>query len=491
MPLLTTEERVGTVLAGKYRLDRILGEGGMGVVYAGHHLRLDRRIAVKFLHPGYAQDAGVVSRFFSEAQAAARLEHPNVVDIYDLDQAEDGSYYMVLEFLEGESLSDRLARRGSLPAREVVSLIAPVLDALERAHESGIIHRDLKPDNIFLMRRRDGEIVPKVLDFGIAKLADAQRGGTATGTVMGTPAYMAPEQAMGNRNIGPWTDVWSMGIVIYECLTGRYPFDLEPDMTPTGIVVTILSNEPHPLVRFRPEAAASLRECVDRALQKDPAQRWQRMSEVRSALEDAPLPMADTVKQDPPAVRREQDSAPQAQPDASTPNAAQLTMPPTVPFSDRRPLLAAALACVLGVAVMVGWFLTSDSDAPPPEGLASQTTHTDTTPATAAVPRPVPQPAPAVPAPPSQPAPPEGAPEPVVSRADVDGSPAPAQPVRGRRAGPAAGHEQSPSRESMQADGNRAAPPAADPVADGSADMAAVQPARTRTSVGGVSLGEF
>jgi len=289
MPLVTAQERVGTTLARKYRLDRILGEGGMGVVYAGHHVRLDRKVAVKFLHPQYAQDASVVARFLSEAQAAARMQHPNVVDVYDVDHADDdGSVYMVLEYLEGEALSALLQRRGRLDRGEAIALISPVLDALARAHEQGIIHRDLKPDNIFLMKDRDGSIVPKVLDFGIAKL-QGTTSATSTGQIVGTPAYMAPEQAMGRKEIGPWTDVWSMGVVLYEMLTGRFPFDFTPEMPLTAMLVTVVSTPAHPLIRHWPGAPPHIAQSVDRALAKETGDRWQSMNAFRAALEGAPI----------------------------------------------------------------------------------------------------------------------------------------------------------------------------------------------------------
>jgi serine/threonine-protein kinase len=289
MSTVSAQQRVGTVLARKYRLDAILGEGGMGVVYDAHHLRLDRRVAVKFLHEQHAQDVKLVERFFSEAQAAARMRHPNVVDVHDVDHTEDGAVYMVLEHLEGEPLSAFLAREKNVSVAEILALLSPVLDALSRAHERGIIHRDLKPDNLFLSRDAAGHIVPKVLDFGIAKLVDGTRAvATSTGVMLGTPAYMAPEQALGRRDIGPWTDVWSMGVVLYEALTGRLPFDIERGMTPAAVVVAVLENAPHPLQRCWPGAPEPLARCIDRALAKEPIDRWQSMQDFRAALEASP-----------------------------------------------------------------------------------------------------------------------------------------------------------------------------------------------------------
>ena len=199
MPVLTTQDRLGMTVADKYRLDRVLGEGGMGVVYAGHHLKLDLPVAVKFLHPQYSRSPDVVERFLREARATSRLIHPNVVQVRDIDVAqEDGSVYMVLELLTGKSLAKHLEEQKVLSVDETLTILFPVIDALAAAHDLGIVHRDVKPDNVFLCRGLDGRITPKVLDFGIAKLTagGSSPSATATGAIMGTALYMAPEQAL-------------------------------------------------------------------------------------------------------------------------------------------------------------------------------------------------------------------------------------------------------------------------------------------------------
>ncbi len=214
---------VGSKL-GPYQLTSILGQGGMGTVFQGEDTFTGRKVAIKLLHASFAQDPGVAQRFIREARAAVSLRHPNVVEVLHMNQDEHGVVYMVLELLEGCSLDAHLRKNGPVPLNEAVRYLAPIMSALEVAHEKGIVHRDVKPENIFLSETAAG-IVPKLLDFGIAKMADAVTGfSTNAGSVMGSPAYMSPEQAMGSNKIGPPTDVWAMGVVFYECLTGSSPF---------------------------------------------------------------------------------------------------------------------------------------------------------------------------------------------------------------------------------------------------------------------------
>ncbi len=287
MPILTAEERVGTLLADKIRLDRILGQGGMGVVYAGVHLGLDLPVAVKFLHGELARHPDVASRFLTEARATGKLRHPNVIDVRDVGTTSDGSAYMVLELLRGESLATRLETRGALTFAEAVSILVPTMDGLAAAHAAGIIHRDIKPDNVFLSVSADGRLVPKLLDFGIAKLADGASSGsaTATGAVMGTPYYMAPEQALGRkREIGPWSDVWSMAVMTYECLAGRLPFTLDEETSMAAILLALMTAEIAPLSRYRTDAPPELDHALLRAMARVPSHRTQSIAELRGEL---------------------------------------------------------------------------------------------------------------------------------------------------------------------------------------------------------------
>jgi serine/threonine protein kinase len=271
MPFLRPEERAGTVIAEKYRLDRVLGRGGMGVVLAGEHLWTDRSVAVKILAPELSEDEQVVQRFLHEAKAAARLKHPNVVDVLDMGKDEEGLVYLVLELLEGESLAARLERTTTIDPKSTVEIAIPILDALAHAHEKGIVHRDIKPDNVFLSVDARGRMVPKLLDFGIAKIRDAGGKGTKTGTVIGTPSYMSPEQALAEAPVGPATDVWSMGVVLYEALCGQLPYQAE---TMTGTLAAILTTDPKRLRERAPELPEGIASVVDRAMARDPIDRY-------------------------------------------------------------------------------------------------------------------------------------------------------------------------------------------------------------------------
>ena len=288
MPILTADERIGRTIAGKYRLDRILGEGGMGVVYAGSHLRLNTPVAVKFLHPAYSQHKSVVERFLREAQATARLSHPNIVSVRDVDIDTDGSVYMVLEMLEGESLATLLARRRSLSLDETLRIALPIMDALSYAHSIGITHRDVKPDNIFVSVSGD-QLVPKLLDFGIAKLTEGPSSHTATGAVLGTALYMAPEQAMGRKEVGPKADVWAIALVVYECLTGTVPYEADlADAAPAAILLSLMTSRIVELRERRPDLPVALSDALAQAMQRDPGQRTESVAKLRSALHSLP-----------------------------------------------------------------------------------------------------------------------------------------------------------------------------------------------------------
>jgi serine/threonine protein kinase len=217
----------GTVIAERFRLERPLGEGGMGAVWAAHDVRLDIPCALKFIHPEVAGSADLRARFEREARSAAQLRSPHVVQILD-HGLWNGVPYMAMELLEGEELGARLRRRGKLSPRETHAILGQVARALAKAHAAGLIHRDLKPENIFLARDDDREIA-KVLDFGIAKSnsVEGTDGRTKTGSLIGTPHYMSPEQARGLKEIDQRVDVWALGVIAYQCITGRRPFENE------------------------------------------------------------------------------------------------------------------------------------------------------------------------------------------------------------------------------------------------------------------------
>ncbi|MBX7197526.1 MAG: protein kinase [Sandaracinaceae bacterium] len=280
MPILTERERIGTKLEGKYELDAILGTGGMGTVYVGRHAWTGRRVAVKVLKPSYAENEDVVKRFLREARAAAALHHPNVVDVLDMGRTDDGAVYMVLELLEGDSLGSLLRRDGKMSATQLLPVLVPIAEALSEVHARGFVHRDLKPDNIFVATLR-GRKLAKLLDFGIAKALDDPDSSTRTGAIMGTAYYMSPEQASGRPDVGPPTDVWALGVVLYEALSGVPPYTAD---SATGVLVKILTTPPAPIPRDVPEVLASI---VQRAMQGDPAARFADMRAMASALREA------------------------------------------------------------------------------------------------------------------------------------------------------------------------------------------------------------
>ncbi len=268
MPVLTTEERVGRTLDGKYKVGAPIAAGGMGVVYRGEHTWTGRAVAIKVLQPGLSSDEDIARRFLTEARASASLRHPNVVDVLDMGKDEDGTLYMVLELLEGRDLNDVIEERTVLTPAEVVAVMAPVLEALAFAHEKGFVHRDMKPSNVFLAIDARGAVVPKVLDFGIAKALDGGANkATRTGVIIGTPHYMAPEQASGVGVIGPATDTWSAGVVLFEALSGRFPFD---GASPTMILMNVLGKRAPALREVAPTVPADIAALVDMMLDPDP-----------------------------------------------------------------------------------------------------------------------------------------------------------------------------------------------------------------------------
>ncbi|HBQ15133.1 MAG TPA: serine/threonine protein kinase, partial [Myxococcales bacterium] len=272
MPIPTDEERVGTLVTDRYRLEEILGRGGMGVVYAGAHVLTGRRVAVKLLKREYADDLGGVRRFLQEARAAASLEHPQIIDVLDVGTDEDGTVFMALERLDGETLGERIDRVGAMPLEEVIELALSVMTGLEAAHAGGILHRDLKPDNIFLSVDGSGRAVPKILDFGMSKVLGESFGNTTdSGTLLATPYYMSPEQAEGAKDLGPQTDVWSLGAVLYHALSGERPFQAS---NPPTLLLRIARGEFEPLARRSSRVPRGVAEVIDRALALDRSERW-------------------------------------------------------------------------------------------------------------------------------------------------------------------------------------------------------------------------
>jgi serine/threonine protein kinase len=274
--------RVGTTLRGKYRLDRVLGVGGMAAVFAATHVRNANRVAVKVLHRELAIDADLRARFLREGYAANSVEHPGTVRILDDDTAEDGSVFLVMDLLDGETLEARWERSGrKLGVGEVVTLMRDLLDVLSAAHARGIVHRDIKPENLFVTR--DGRI--KVLDFGIARLHEGTTTTTQSGAVFGTPAFMAPEQALGRTSeVDARTDVWAVGATAFTLLSGRYVHRGE---TAAEMVVRAATEPASPIATVLGDLPAAIADVLDRALATDKASRWSSAKAMSDALGQA------------------------------------------------------------------------------------------------------------------------------------------------------------------------------------------------------------
>jgi eukaryotic-like serine/threonine-protein kinase len=269
---------------GNYRVSKLLGEGGMGVVYLAQHPVIGRKVAIKLLHALLARDQDIVSRFFNEARAIHMIAHENIVEILDFGQTTDGQPYFIMEFLEGEALSEVVAR-GPMPPDQVVVIGGQMCRALGAAHAKGIVHRDLKPHNVQLVIKADGAPQVKILDFGVAKILSSPDGAqsvkTRTGSLMGTPLYMSPEQCKGAGTLDHRTDIYSLGVMLFEMLAGRPPFMAEG----VGeLFAKHMLEEAPQLTDFAPHVPAHMAAAIMRSLQKEPRDRFESMEEFRKAL---------------------------------------------------------------------------------------------------------------------------------------------------------------------------------------------------------------
>ena len=359
---------IGEVI-GSYRLVAELGKGGMGVVYRAEHVSLGRQAALKMLLPQLSADPAMVQRFFNEARAASAIDHPGIVEIYDFGRTPDGRAYLVMPLLKGESLDERLAG-GALAPLDGATLVAQVAAALAAAHARGIVHRDLKPDNIFLVPNElmPGGVQVKLLDFGIAKLGDDQFAGvkTQTGLMIGTPAYMSPEQCMGRADIDHRTDLYSLGCILFHVLCGRPPFTSDQG---TGMMIAAHMRDPAPHPRaVNPAVPEALAAITLRLLEKDPAARFQSATAVRDALAGAgataptrppqPSPAAGTLGHAPTLM-----SSP---PTTHGSAASQLVVPPEAPRGSRRGLwIGLAALALIGGGVAVIAATRGEPPAPP------------------------------------------------------------------------------------------------------------------------------
>jgi serine/threonine-protein kinase len=282
-------ELLGQTIDGKFRVRAILGEGGMGTVFEAEHVAIGRIVAMKVLHPAQASKSVAVKRFHQEARAAGGIGHPNICEVYDIGTLPDGSPYLVMERLTGETLAARVTAEGGLPFDEVIDIATDVLAALAAAHERGILHRDIKPENVFLTRRGGMPSGVKLLDFGVSKITanvasewDDETDLTKTGMVMGTPYYMSPEQARGERNLDGRVDIYATGVLLFEALTARRPFLAN---NYNSLLLQILSAAPQPPIELRPSIPKPLNDVILRAMAKKRDDRFPSAQDMSRALQ--------------------------------------------------------------------------------------------------------------------------------------------------------------------------------------------------------------
>jgi serine/threonine protein kinase len=329
------------VVAGKYRIERLIGRGAMGAVFSARHTILDKRVALKVMLAAQTSAEEAHGRFFNEARAAASLESEHVARVLDVGELPNGAF-MALELLEGADLEQLMAERGPLPVHDVVDWVLQALEAIAEAHALGIVHRDLKPSNLFVANRRDGTRTVKVLDFGIAKQTrpmPTHGSFTVTMAVLGSPAYMAPEQLRSAKGVDARTDVWSIGVVLYELLTGRLPF---PARDFPELVHAVFEQAPPSLRGWRADLPPALEDAVLRCLTRDPVGRFQDVA----ALADALAPFAPSGPAHPSVNRIRH----------VVRTAAQWTQPSTPPRRRQLGTRVAAAAVAAGIiAAAAGW----------------------------------------------------------------------------------------------------------------------------------------
>jgi serine/threonine protein kinase len=387
-PAPQADPKIGMVLQDRYRIVRLLGEGGMGAVYEGEHLLIKKRVAIKCLHAQYAQNPEVVARFHREALAATSIGHQNIIEVTDLGRFPDGAVFMVLEFLQGRDFANLIEDEGPQPLNRVVHIMAQICDALTAAHDKDIVHRDLKPENVFLIQRGDDRDFVKLLDFGISKMKSASDSPgsnmTRTGMALGTPYYMAPEQAQGRKDIDHRADIYALGVILFRALTGQHPFD--HDSYPM-LVLKICTEPPPPLRRYRPDLPPEIEQVAARMLAKTPDERFPNCAAVKAALRpfagfsDVPvinevprndaLPLASIAGYVPPVAATATPGPNTPAPSThihGTPLATQTVTTP--PGTSRTPMFVGiglvALLAVGGGGVALSGVLSGDPAATPP-----------------------------------------------------------------------------------------------------------------------------
>jgi eukaryotic-like serine/threonine-protein kinase len=296
---------IGQVISGKYKVRGILGRGGMGTVFEAVHIGIGRQSAIKVLHTSQLRKKDAVRRFHQEAKAAARIGHPNICEVYDLGTLEDGRPYLVMEKLVGETLADAIGREGGLPFYDVIDVLKQVLSGLYAAHENGILHRDIKPENVFLSKRVGCPPVAKLLDFGVSKMMnqhpqskdDGDMEMTRTGIVLGTPYYLAPEQARGDRNLDARVDLYACGILLYEAVTGKRPFVAA---NYNALLIQILTGAPRPIRELRKDIPEDLVLIIEKAMARERHQRYHSAVDFQSDLAQIEVPAPPSRAPPPP-----------------------------------------------------------------------------------------------------------------------------------------------------------------------------------------------
>ena len=282
---MTSPVEIGALIAGKYRVERVLGQGGMGVVVVAMHDDLDQRVAIKFLLPDALKDPEWVARFSREARAAARIKSEHAVKVYDVGKLDNGAPYMVMEYLEGRDLQTTLNERHRLPTSEAVEYLLQACEALAEAHSAGIVHRDLKPANLFVTHRTDGSPCVKILDFGISKMTSLtsakEQTVTNTQAIVGSPLYMSPEQMRASKNVDKRTDIWSLGIILQELVSGLPSFVAN---TTAELCAMVLTAPPTPLGDTLPDAPPGLHAVIAKCLAKAPDERYASVADLARAL---------------------------------------------------------------------------------------------------------------------------------------------------------------------------------------------------------------
>jgi serine/threonine-protein kinase len=280
----TTQRSWGDPISGKYRVERVLGEGGMGIILEATHMQLDERVAIKMLRQDLARDEETVQRFLREAKAAIKIRSEHVVRVHDVAALENGAPYIVMELLEGQDLERLVREHGPVDPADAVDYVLQACEALAEAHALGMVHRDLKPANLFLTHRKDGSPCVKVLDFGITKIQAGPKGNkpdlgiTRTQAIFGSPKYMSPEQMRSSREVDARSDIWALGAILYELVAGRAPFDAE---TMPSLCALVLNEPPPPLPEHVPDALAAV---ILRCLRKNPDDRYANVGELARAL---------------------------------------------------------------------------------------------------------------------------------------------------------------------------------------------------------------